>query len=117
MDISHYIMHTIQHTIKCEQDIMTMMNQMFLFLILTITQLWRSITEAFIFTVCLYESDRKLLKILEKSLAAKGVFKPPFGSSFASQINNGPKVIKVFSSSAQLSMKFQLLLKAEIVKN
>ena len=41
MDFSHYIMHTIQHIIKCEQDIMTMMNQMFLFL--TIRQLWRSI--------------------------------------------------------------------------
>ena len=41
MDFSHNIMHTIQHIIKCEQDIMTMMNQMFLFL--TIRQLWRSI--------------------------------------------------------------------------
>ena len=41
MNFSHYIMHTIQHIIKCEQDIMTMMNQMFLFL--TIRQLWRSI--------------------------------------------------------------------------
>ena len=41
MDFSHSIMHTIQHIIKCEQDIMTMMNQMFLFL--TIRQLWRSI--------------------------------------------------------------------------
>ena len=41
MYFSHYIMHTIQHIIKCEQDIMTMMNQMFLFL--TIRQLWRSI--------------------------------------------------------------------------
>ena len=29
MDFSHYIMHTIQHIINCEQDIMTMMNQMF----------------------------------------------------------------------------------------
>ena len=29
MDFSHYIMHTIQHIIKYEQDIMTMMNQMF----------------------------------------------------------------------------------------
>ena len=37
----HYIMQTIQHIIKCEQDTMTMMNQMFLFL--TIRQLWRSI--------------------------------------------------------------------------
>ena len=41
MDFSHNIMHTIQHIIKCEQDIMTMMYQMFLFL--TIRQLWRSI--------------------------------------------------------------------------
>ena len=41
MDFSHYIMHTIQHIIKCEQDIMTIMNQMFLFL--TIRQLLRSI--------------------------------------------------------------------------
>ena len=41
MDFSHHIMHTIQHIIKCEQDIMTMMHQMFLFL--TIRQLWRSI--------------------------------------------------------------------------
>ena len=32
MDFSHYIMHTIQHKIKCEQDIMRMTNQMFLFL-------------------------------------------------------------------------------------
>ena len=29
----------------------------------------------------------------------------------------GPEVIKLFSSSAQLSMKFQLLINAEIVKN
>ena len=29
IQFSHYIMHTIQHIIKCEQDIMTMMNQMF----------------------------------------------------------------------------------------
>ena len=29
MYFSHYIMHTIQYIIKCEQDIMTMMNQMF----------------------------------------------------------------------------------------
>ena len=28
----------------------------------------------------------------------------------------GPEVIKLFSSSAQLSMKFQLLINAEIVK-
>ena len=42
MDFSHHIMHTIQHIIKCEQDIMTMMHQMFLFL--TIRQLWRSIS-------------------------------------------------------------------------
>ena len=28
----------------------------------------------------------------------------------------GPKVIKLFSSSAQLSMKFQLLINADIVK-
>ena len=41
MDFSHYVIHLIQHIIKCEQDIMTMMNQMFLFL--TIRQLWRSI--------------------------------------------------------------------------
>ena len=41
MDFSHYIMHTIQHIIKCEQDIMTMVNQMILFL--TIRQLWRHI--------------------------------------------------------------------------
>ena len=41
MDFSHHIMHTIQHIIKCEQDIMAMMHQMFLFL--TIRQLWRSI--------------------------------------------------------------------------
>ena len=41
MDFSHNIMHTIQHIIICEQDIMTMMNQMFL--LLTIRQLWRSI--------------------------------------------------------------------------
>ena len=41
MDFSHHIMHSIQHIIKCEQDIMTMMHQMFLFL--TIRQLWRSI--------------------------------------------------------------------------
>ena len=41
MDFSHHIMHTIQHIIKGEQDIMTMMHQMFLFL--TIRQLWRSI--------------------------------------------------------------------------
>ena len=41
MDFSHYIMHTIQHIIKREPDIMTIMNQMFLFL--TIRQLWRSI--------------------------------------------------------------------------
>ena len=40
MDFSHHIMHTIQHIIKCEQDIMTMMHQMFSFL--TIRQLWRS---------------------------------------------------------------------------
>ena len=44
MDFSHHIMHTIQHIIKCEQDIMTMMHQMFLFL--TIRQLWRSIRDA-----------------------------------------------------------------------
>ena len=29
----------------------------------------------------------------------------------------GPEVIKLFSSSAQLSMKFQLLINAEIVKS
>ena len=29
---------------------------------------------------------------------------------------SGPEVIKLFSSSAQLSMKFQLLINAEIVK-
>ena len=40
MDFSHYIMHNLQHII-CEQDILTMMNQMFLFL--TTRQLWRSI--------------------------------------------------------------------------
>ena len=28
----------------------------------------------------------------------------------------GPKVIKLFSSSAQLSMKFQLLINVEIIK-
>ena len=28
----------------------------------------------------------------------------------------GPEVIKLFSSSAQLSMKFQLLINAEIIK-
>ena len=38
-DFSHNIVHTIQHIIKCEQDKMTMMNQMFLFF----RQLWRSI--------------------------------------------------------------------------
>ena len=31
MDFSHYIMYTIQYIIICEQDILTMMNQMFLF--------------------------------------------------------------------------------------
>ena len=55
MDFSHYIMkssqyiiqmlkyitRTMQHIIKCEQVIMMMVNQMFLFL--TIRQLWRSI--------------------------------------------------------------------------
>ena len=45
MDFSRYIMHTLQHIIKCEQDILTMMNQMFLFL--TIRQLWRSIHERY----------------------------------------------------------------------
>ena len=30
--------------------------------------------------------------------------------------NPGPEVIKLFSSSAQLSMKFQLLINAKIVK-
>ena len=48
MDFSHHIMHTIQHIIKCEQDIMTMMHQMFLFL--TIRQLWRSILRCANFT-------------------------------------------------------------------
>ena len=33
------------------------------------------------------------------------------------QMRPGPEVIKLFSSSAQLSMKFQLLINAEIVKN
>ena len=32
-------------------------------------------------------------------------------------LNQGPEVTKLFSSSAQLSMKFQLLINAEIVKN
>ena len=31
--------------------------------------------------------------------------------------SSGPEVIKLFSSSAQLSMKFQLLINVEIVKN
>ena len=31
-------------------------------------------------------------------------------------VKPGPEVIKLFSSSAQLSMKFQLLINAEIVK-
>ena len=32
------------------------------------------------------------------------------------EIKPGPEVIKLFSSSAQLSMKFQLLINAKIVK-
>ena len=32
-------------------------------------------------------------------------------------MNSGPKVVKLFSFSAQLSMKFQLLIKTEIPTN
>ena len=36
---------------------------------------------------------------------------------FTGNLPPGPEVIKLFSSSAQLSMKFQVLINAEIVKN
>ena len=38
------------------------------------------------------------------------------GDIVVSLSDSGPKVIKLFSSSAQLSMKFQLLINVEIIK-
>ena len=35
---------------------------------------------------------------------------------FDKRLESGPEVIKLFSSSAQLSMKFQLLINVEIIK-
>ena len=44
------------------------------------------------------------------------VLEPDQGIKVLSPLAPGPEVIKLFSSSAQLSMKFQLLINAEIVK-
>ena len=77
MDFSHYIMHTIQHIIKCEQDIMTMMNQI-MFLFLTIRQFWRSIRNIILQSLrghtCAREVQRKFFhKWLETYLRCKKI--------------------------------------------
>ena len=40
-----------------------------------------------------------------------------WGGRELAQISPGPEVIKLFSCSTQLSMKFQLLIKTKILKN
>ena len=48
--------------------------------------------------------------------ASKTIVYSRFYDSMCSEDKPGPKVIKLFSSSAQLSMKFQLLINVEIIK-
>ena len=65
---------------------------------------------------CSKERDNNIFIIKMKNIAADHPFK--IKVSFKKKMNSpGPEVIKLFSCSTQLSMKFQLLLKTKILKN